>query len=47
MFAIKNLIDKSDINTIQRLSRLRELGTADKLEVYLNNSKQSSRSSDE
>lgn len=47
MFAIKNLIDKSDMNTAQRLSRLKELGIVDKLEAYLNNTRESSRSSDE
>lgn len=45
MFAIKNLIDKNDINTPQRLNRLRELGLVDKLEMYLNMSRES-RSSD-
>lgn len=45
MFAIKNLIDKNDINTPLRLNRLRELGLVDKLEMYLNMSRES-RSSD-
>lgn len=47
MFAIKNLIDKTDINTAQRLVRLKELGIIDKLDAYLNTSRESSRSSDE
>lgn len=47
MFAIKNLIDKSDLNTPQRLSRLREMGIIDKLEYYLSTTRESSRSSDE
>lgn len=47
MFAIKNLIDKSDLNTPQRLSRLREMGIIDKLEYYLSTSRESSRSSEE
>lgn len=47
MFAIKNLIDKNDLNTPQRLSRLRELGIIEKLEFYLNTSKETSRSSEE
>lgn len=47
MFAIKNLIDKSDMATGQRLSRLKELGIVEKLEAYLSNSRESSRSSEE
>lgn len=48
MFAIKNLIEKSDLNTPQRLSRLRELGIVEELETYLNStSRESSRSSEE
>lgn len=47
MFAIKNLIEKSDLNSPQRLSRLREMGIIDKLEYYLNTSRESSRSSEE
>lgn len=48
MFAIKNLIEKNDINTSQRLSRLRELGIIEELEKYLNStSRESSRSSEE
>lgn len=47
MFAIKNLIDKSDLNTAQRLSRLKELGIIEKLDAYLSSSRESSRSSDE
>lgn len=48
MFAIKNLIEKSDLNTPQRLSRLRELGIVEELEKYLNStSRESSRSSEE
>lgn len=47
MFAIKNLIDKSDLNTSQRLSRLSEMGIIEKLEFYLNTSRESSRSSEE
>lgn len=47
MFAIKNLIDKSDMATAQRLLRLKELGIVDKLEAYLSSSRESSRSSEE
>lgn len=48
MFAIKNLIEKSDLNTPQRLSRLREMGIVEELETYLNSSvRESSRSSEE
>lgn len=48
MFAIKNLIEKNDLNTSQRLSRLRELGIIEELEKYLNStSRESSRSSEE
>lgn len=51
MFAIKNLIEKSDLNTPQRLSRLKELGIIEELETYLNStsptSRESSRSSEE
>lgn len=48
MFAIKNLIEKSDLNTSQRLTRLQELGIIDELEKYLNStSRESSRSSEE
>lgn len=47
MFAIKNLIDKSDLNTSQRLSRLKEMGIVEKLELYLNSSRESTRSSEE
>lgn len=51
MFAIKNLIEKSDLNTPQRLSRLKELGIIEELETFLNStsptSRESSRSSEE
>lgn len=48
MFAIKNLIEKNDLNTQQRLARLRELGIVEELEKYLNStSRESSRSSEE
>lgn len=46
MFAIKNLIDKNDLNTTHRLNRLREMGLVDKLEVYLSMCRES-RSSEE
>lgn len=36
MFAIKNLIEKNDNNTPERLSKLNDLGVVDKLEAYLN-----------
>lgn len=35
MFAIKNLIEKNDNNTPERLSKLSDLGVVDKLEAYL------------
>lgn len=35
VIAIKNLIDKNDLNTTQRLMRLNDLGAVDKLEAYL------------
>ncbi|XP_055324144.1 armadillo repeat-containing protein 8-like isoform X1 [Sitodiplosis mosellana] len=48
MFAIKNLIEKSDLNTPQRLSRLQELGIIEELDKYLNStSRESSRSSED
>lgn len=48
MFAIKNLIERSDLNTPQRLGRLRELGIIEELEQYLNStSRETSRSSEE
>lgn len=46
MFAIKNLVEKSDLNTSQRLQRLKELGIVEKLELYANTSRES-RSSEE
>lgn len=52
MFAIKNLIDKNDLNTPQRLRRLKDLGIVRELETYLtkktaNASRDASRSSEE
>ena len=35
MFAIKNLIEKSDSNTIVRLNKLNDMGVVLKLEQYL------------
>lgn len=35
MFAIRNLIEKNDSNTTQRLSKLSDLGLVDKLEAYM------------
>lgn len=45
MFAIKNLIEKNDSNTTERLSKLNELGVVDKLEAYLNMSSASASTS--
>lgn len=39
MFAIKNLIEKNDTNTTRRLMKLSEMGVVDKLEAYLNMSR--------
>lgn len=47
MFAIKNLVDKNDTDTPQRLSQLKEKGLVEKLECYLSTSKESSRSIEE
>lgn len=35
MFAIKNLIEKTDLNTTSRLNKLNDMGVVDKLEAYL------------
>lgn len=35
MFAVKNLIEKNDLNTPQRLQRLKELGADRQLETYM------------
>lgn len=47
MFAIKNLVEKTDSNSTQRLARLKDLGIVDKLESYLSTSRETSRSSEE
>lgn len=39
MFAIKNLIEKNDQNTKDRLTKLNDMGVVDKLEAYLNMSR--------
>lgn len=39
MFAIRNLIEKNDINTIERLTKLNDMGVIEKLEAYLNMSR--------
>lgn len=39
MFAIKNLIEKNDQNTKDRLTKLNDMGVVDKLEEYLNMSR--------
>lgn len=39
MFAIRNLIEKNDLNTIERLTKLNEMGVVEKLEAYLNMSR--------
>lgn len=36
MFAIKNLIEKNDTNTTQRLNKLNDMGVVDKLDAYMN-----------
>lgn len=36
MFAIRNLIEKNDTNTTQRLSKLSDMGVVDKLDAYMN-----------
>lgn len=36
MFAMKNLIEKNDPNTQQRLNKLNNLGVVDKLDAYMN-----------
>lgn len=35
MFAIRNLIEKNDQMTTQRLTKLSDMGVVDKLEAYL------------
>lgn len=44
MFAIKNLVEKNDLNTSQRLARLKELDIVEKLELYMNTPREVSRS---
>lgn len=54
MFALKNLCDKNDLNTPQRLRRLKDMGIIRELETYLSKKvpsppslRETSRSSEE